>query len=78
MDEQLDRLARDLDRHGPGPVDDLLNQAVSQVMGAAQSFAAWLRQSAEDRPLMTMLVLGQAGYFAGLLRRRYVRRWSRR
>jgi hypothetical protein len=74
VDEQIDRLARQLNRQSLGPIDTILNETMSRVGSACGSLTAWLRQAAYDQPLITLLLSCQIGYLVARLGRRYARR----
>jgi hypothetical protein len=73
VDEQLDRLNQQLSRQSLGPINSILDQAVSGFSRASASLAGWLRDSAYDRPLITLLLSFQAGYLVARIGRRYAR-----
>jgi hypothetical protein len=72
-DEQIDQLRRRLNRESLGPVAVVSNQAVAGLMKAVQSITDWLRQSALDRPLITLLLSFEAGYAIARLGRKHAR-----
>jgi hypothetical protein len=74
VDEQLDRLNRQLTKHSLGPINPIVNQTASSLTRASASFAAWLRQAAFDQPLITLLLSFQFGYLIARLGRRYASR----
>jgi hypothetical protein len=74
VDEQLNRLSRQLSKQSLGPIDTVFSEAMSRLGSASASLAAWLRQTAYDRPLITLLLSCQVGYLAARLGRRYARR----
>jgi hypothetical protein len=74
IDEKLDKLAHQLSKQSLGPIDVLVNEAMSRLGSAAASVAAWLRWAATDRPLITLLLSFQVGYLVARLGRRYARR----
>jgi hypothetical protein len=73
IDEQLDKLSRQLSKQSLGPVDTILDRTMSRVGLMSASFTAWLRQSAYDQPLITLLLSCQIGYLVARLGRRYAR-----
>lgn len=74
LDEQLDRLSRQLSMQSLGPIDTVYNEVVSHLGSASASIAAWLRQAVYDQPLITLLLSWQVGYLIARLGRRYARR----
>jgi hypothetical protein len=73
-DEQLERLSGHLSKQSLGPIDTAFNEAMSRLGAVSTAFAAWLRQAAYDRPMITLLLSCQAGYLVARLGRRYARR----
>jgi hypothetical protein len=74
VDEQIDRLARQLSKQSLGPIDTILNETMSRLGLACGSLAVWLRQAAYDQPLITLLLSCQIGYLVARLGRRHARR----
>jgi hypothetical protein len=74
IDEQIDRLQAQLKRQSLGPIDNVLNEAIVQLSAAVRSLAAWLRQTADEQPLTTLLLSLVAGYAVVRLGRRHARR----
>jgi hypothetical protein len=74
VDEQIDRLARQLNKQSLGPIDTIVDEAMSRLGSACNSLAFWLRQAAYDQPLITLLLSCQIGYLVARLGRRYARR----
>ena len=74
IDEQIDRLQAQLKRQSLGPIDNVLNEAIVQLSAAVRSLAAWLRQTADEQPLTTLLLSLGAGYAVARLGRRHARR----
>ena len=74
VDEQLDRLSRQLSKQSLGPIDTVFNETTSRLGAVSAAFAVWLRQAAYDRPLITLLLSYQAGYLIARLGRGYARR----
>jgi hypothetical protein len=73
-DEQIDRLSRQLSTQSLGPVDTILTTTMFQLNLAFSSLAAWLRQTAYDQPLVTVLLSCQFGYLVARLGRRHAGR----
>lgn len=74
VDEQLERLSRRLSRESLGPIDALFNEAMSRLASTSAALAAWIRQAAYDRPLITLLLSWQVGYLVARLGRRHASR----
>ncbi|HEY4042600.1 MAG TPA: hypothetical protein VGM32_12255 [Rhodopila sp.] len=69
VDQQLDRLSRQLSKQRLGPVETFLDQVLSELGAAIVFLSGWLKQAAHDQPLMTLLLSCQAGYLAARLGR---------
>jgi hypothetical protein len=74
VDEQLERLSGQLSKQSLGLIDTVFSETMSRLGAVSAAFAAWLRQAACDRPLITLLLSCQAGYLVARLGRRYARR----
>ena len=74
IDEQIDRLQARLKRQSLGPIDKVLNETIVQLSAALRSLAAWLRQTADEQPLTTLLLSLGAGYVVARLGRDHARR----
>jgi hypothetical protein len=51
-----------LSKQSLGQVNIVLTKFMSRFTSASASVTEWLRQTAYDRPLITLLLAGQAGY----------------
>jgi len=60
--EEIDRLERRLKREVPGPLTDLSNQMTASVFSLLRALAEWVCQSAEEMPLVSLLIAFQAGF----------------
>jgi len=74
VNEQLERLSRQLSKQSLGQIDTVFNEAMSRLGSVSTAFTAWLRQAAYDRPLIMLLLSCQAGYLVARLGRRHARR----
>jgi hypothetical protein len=74
VDEQLERLSRQLSKQSLGPVDTVFTEAMSRLCSMSASLAPWLRKAANDQPLITLLLASQVGYLVSRLGRRRARR----
>jgi len=63
--EEIDRLKRRLHWESGGPLAHLANQAVDALVSAADGLAGWVRENAEERPLISLLFAFQVGLAAG-------------
>jgi hypothetical protein len=70
-DSKIYQLKRQLSRQSLGPVAVISDLAASSLRSVFVSVVAWLRQAADDRPLVTLLLSFQAGYAVARLGRRY-------
>jgi hypothetical protein len=73
-DERLERLSWQLSQESLGPIANLLDEMRYRASSAGGSLIAWLRQSANEQPLITILLAGQMGYLAARLGRHHARR----
>lgn len=73
VDEQLDRLSRQLSHQSPGPIGTIVDQTLSRIASVAAALTTWLHQAAYDQPLITLLLSCQIGYLVARLGRRYAR-----
>ena len=60
--KEIDRLERRLKREAPGPLTDLSNQMTTSVFSVLRTLAEWVRQSAEEMPLISLLIAFEAGF----------------
>ena len=65
--EEIDRLKRRLGWEGAGPLTELSNQAVASLFSMLSAVARWLRQSGEERPLISLLLAFETGFALGRL-----------
>jgi hypothetical protein len=63
--EDVDRLKRRLNREGAGPLADLSNHAVGALTARGREVADWVRDMAEDRPLISVWTACQIGFVIG-------------
>jgi hypothetical protein len=68
--EEIDRLKSRLQWESGGPLSLLATQTVDASVGTVESLAGWVRENAEERPLVSLLFAFQLGFAAG--------RWGRR
>ena len=62
--EEVDRLKRRLNWEA-GPLAALSNQATDALTARGRAFASWVREMAEDRPLISLLIAFQIGLAVG-------------
>jgi hypothetical protein len=72
--QQIDQLNRQLRSQSPGPVTTISDQVFASLGSGLQSLLTWLRQAAQDRPLITLLLSFEAGYAVARMGRRRARR----
>ena len=63
--EEVDRLKRRLDWEGAGPLAELSNRTISALTARGRALGSWLREMAEDRPLISLLIAFQIGFAVG-------------
>jgi hypothetical protein len=63
--EEIDRLNARLHWESGGPLAHLTNQAVGRFISTAEAMAHWVRDNAEERPLVSLLLAFQLGFAAG-------------
>ena len=62
---EIDRLRRRLHWEGAGPLTDLSNQAAIALLVRLRTFAQWLQEAGEERPLISLLLAFQVGFAIG-------------
>ena len=72
--EEIDRLKTRLQWESGGPLAHLANEATDALTARAAALAEWVRGSAEDRPLISLLVAFQLGFAAGRWGPRHAKR----
>jgi hypothetical protein len=63
--EEVDRLKRRLKRQGAGPLSELSNRTMDAMTTRGQAISSWVRESAEDRPLISLMIALQVGFAVG-------------
>ena len=63
--EEIDRLKRRLNWEGAGPLAGLSNRTADAMTTRGQAVASWVRENAEDRPLISLLIAFQIGFAVG-------------
>jgi hypothetical protein len=64
MAETRDRLKTRLNWEA-GPLVELSNRATDALTTRGRAFASWVREMAEDRPLISLLIAFQIGFAVG-------------
>ena len=60
--KELDRLQRRLMREAPAPLTDLSHQRTASVSSLLRALAQWVRDLAEEMPLISLLIAFEAGF----------------
>jgi hypothetical protein len=60
--EEIARLKAWLQWEGGGPVAHLAGQATDALAARANALAGWVRENAEERPLVSLLCAFQLGF----------------
>jgi hypothetical protein len=60
--KELDRLQRRLTWEAPAPLTNLSNQMMASVSSLLRAQAQWVRDSAEEMPLISLLIAFEAGF----------------
>ena len=63
--EEVDRLKRRLPRESVGPLAELSNRSMDAMTARGREFASWVREMADDRPLISLLIAFQIGFAVG-------------
>ena len=63
--EEIDRLKLRLHWESGGPLAHLSNQAVDAFVSTGETLSGWVRESGEERPLVSLLLAFQLGFAAG-------------
>ena len=63
--EEVDSLKRRRRREGAGPIAELSNRAMDAATARGREFVSWVRQMADDRPLISLLIACQIGFSVG-------------
>jgi hypothetical protein len=63
--EEIDRLTRRLHRESAGPLTELSNRTINAITARGREFASWVREMADDRPLISLLIAFQIGFAVG-------------
>ena len=64
-EQEIDRLRRRLGWESGGPLGRISTQATNTVVSILGSAVSWIRQSGEERPLVSILLAFQAGFALG-------------
>lgn len=63
--EEVDRLKRQLNWEGGGPLAEPSSRAMNAMKASGRAFASWVRKMAEDRPLISLLIAVEVGFAVG-------------
>ena len=64
-EQEIDRLRRRLGWEAGGPLAESSNQATGALVSILSAIIGWLRQSGEERPLISILLAFQVGFALG-------------
>jgi len=59
---EIDQLRRRLQREAPAPLTHLSNRMTASVFSVLRALAEWIRESAEEMPLISLLIACEAGF----------------
>jgi hypothetical protein len=62
---EVESLKRRLKWEGAGSLAELSNWTRDALTARGQAIASWIRESAEDRPLISLLIACQVGFAVG-------------
>jgi hypothetical protein len=71
--QQIERLNRQLRSQNLGPITTISDQALASLGSGLQLLVTWLRQAAQDRPFVTLLLSLEAGFAVARMGRRRAR-----
>jgi hypothetical protein len=71
--QQIERLNRQLRSQSLGPITTISDQALASLGSGLQLLVTWLRQAAQDRPFVTLLLSLEAGFAVARMGRRRAR-----
>ncbi len=63
--EEVDHLQRRLRREGAGEIAELSNRAMDAMTTRGSELVSWVRDMADERPLISLLVACQIGFAIG-------------
>jgi hypothetical protein len=63
--KEIDRLKARLQWDSGGPLAHLAAEATDALAARAKAFAGWVRENADERPLVSLLCAFQLGFAAG-------------
>ena len=64
-EQEIDRLRRQLGWEAGGPLAEISNQAMDAVVSIVSAAVSWVRQSGEERPLISVLLAFEVGFALG-------------
>jgi hypothetical protein len=59
---EIDRLQRRLRWESAGPLTEISNQVTGSLFSGLGALVQWIRRSAEERPLISLLLAFEAGF----------------
>ena len=60
--KEIDRLQRRLTREAPAALTNLSNQMTASAFSLLRALAQWIRDSADEMPLISLLIAFEAGF----------------
>jgi hypothetical protein len=63
--EEIDRLKRRLHWESGGPLAELSNRTIDAITARGREFASRVREMADNRPLISLLIAFQIGFAVG-------------
>jgi hypothetical protein len=72
--DEIDRLQRRLSWQAAGPLTEISNHATASLVAMLGALAQWIRQSGEERPLISLLLAFEAGFVIARLGSRRAKR----
>ena len=64
-EQEIDRLRRRLNWEAGGPLANISNQATNLLVSIFGAVVSWIRQSGEERPLISILLAFEVGFALG-------------
>ena len=64
-EQEIDQLRRRLNWEAGGPLANISNQATNLLVSIFGAVVSWIRQSGEERPLISILLAFEAGFALG-------------
>ena len=62
VNDEIDRLQRRLRCEAAGPLTEISNQVTGSLFSVLGALVQWIRRSAEERPMISLLLAFEAGF----------------